>query len=77
MSDILSPIAAFPAEKCVLFVRQLKVQRNPLYRSSAPHDVVIIGGGMVGLALQLKKTRPTTSILVVEKQDHPVPEAAS
>src|SRR5947207_5449909 len=41
------------------------------------YDVAILGGGVAGLtlALQLKKARPATSILVVEKQDHPVPEA--
>src|SRR5579859_4258413 len=42
------------------------------------YDVAILGGGMAGLtlALQLKKTRPATRILVIEKQKHPVPEAA-
>ncbi|MEO7019919.1 MAG: tryptophan 7-halogenase [Ktedonobacteraceae bacterium] len=42
------------------------------------YDVAILGGGLAGLtlALQIKKTRPETSILVVEKQKHPVPEAA-
>lgn len=46
--------------------------------SSDQYDVAILGGGIAGLtlALQLKKTRPATRILVVEKQEHPVPEAA-
>ena len=41
-------------------------------------DIAILGGGIAGLtlALQIKKARPQTSILVVEKQEHPVPEAA-
>ncbi len=41
-------------------------------------DIAILGGGIAGLtlALQIKKTRPQTSILVIEKQEHPVPEAA-
>src|SRR5579859_3036895 len=45
---------------------------------SKQYDVAIVGGGLAGLtlALQLKKSRPATSILVVEKQKHPVPEAA-
>jgi flavin-dependent dehydrogenase len=42
------------------------------------YDVAILGGGIAGLtlALQLKKIRPATNILVIEKQQHPVPEAA-
>jgi flavin-dependent dehydrogenase len=45
---------------------------------SDEYDVAILGGGIAGmtLALELKKTRPATRILVVEKQKHPVPEAA-
>jgi flavin-dependent dehydrogenase len=44
----------------------------------ARYDVAILGGGIAGLslALQLRKARPALSILVVEKQKHPVPEAA-
>ncbi len=42
------------------------------------YDVAILGGGIAGLtlALQLKKARAATRILVVEKQEHPVAEAA-
>jgi flavin-dependent dehydrogenase len=44
---------------------------------SQQYDVAILGGGIAGLtlALQLKQTAPTISILVAEKQKHPVPEA--
>lgn len=42
------------------------------------YEVVILGGGLAGLtlALQIKGARPQTTILVVERQQHPVPEAA-
>jgi flavin-dependent dehydrogenase len=42
------------------------------------YDVVIMGGGLAGLALarQLLLSRPSTSVLVVERLAHPVPEAA-
>ncbi|GAA2863460.1 halogenase [Actinoplanes cyaneus] len=42
------------------------------------YDVAVLGGGAAGLtlALQIKQARPETSILVIERQQHPVPEAA-
>ncbi len=50
------------------------------YGTHAPdtYDVAILGGGIAGLtlALQLTQARPGTSVVVIEKQAHPVPEAA-
>ncbi|MDA2804774.1 NAD(P)/FAD-dependent oxidoreductase [Nocardiopsis suaedae] len=42
------------------------------------YDVAILGGGIAGLtlALQLSRTAPGLRITVVERQHHPVPEAA-
>ncbi len=44
----------------------------------ARYDVVIAGGGLAGLclAIQLERTCPGIRVLVVEKSEHPQPEAA-
>ncbi|MEO7019917.1 MAG: tryptophan 7-halogenase [Ktedonobacteraceae bacterium] len=80
MSDVFDRIAALPADKRALLLRQLQEKRTTVEVApdSNQYDVAILGGGMAGLtlALQIKKTRPAASILVVEKQKQPVPEAA-
>lgn len=42
------------------------------------YDVAIMGGGLAGLtlALQIMQRRPETKVLVAERAEHPVPEAA-
>lgn len=58
--------------------QELEEQKTMTEAPSDSYDVAILGGGIAGLslALELKKARPATSIIVIEKQEHPVPEAA-
>jgi flavin-dependent dehydrogenase len=46
--------------------------------SGGRYDVAILGGGLAGLslALQLKRRRPQTNVLVIEKRSGPAPDAA-
>ena len=47
-------------------------------KHSNKNDVVVLGGGLAGLtfALQMKQKLPSCQITVLEKRQHPVPEAA-
>ncbi len=58
--------------------QEVEVQKIMTEEQPETYDVAIVEGGAAGLMLsiELKKTRPETSILVVEKQEHPVPEIA-
>jgi flavin-dependent dehydrogenase len=78
MSDVWDRIAALPEEKRAMFIRQLQGRQIVPEAGEDQYDVAILGGGMAGLtlALQIKKARHATRIVVIEKQNHPVPEAA-
>src|ERR1700761_3720310 len=54
------------------------VESVALNRAAEQYDVAILGGGLAGLTLsiQLKRARPETSILVLEKREGPAPLAA-
>ena len=53
---------------------ELKALRVP----HGHYDVAVLGGGLAGLsmAMQIKRTRPETRVLVTDKRTEPAPEAA-
>lgn len=53
-------------------------RRSPDRPPAASFDVIVLGGGLAGqtLALQIKRERPTTKILVTELRPHPAKEAS-
>ena len=77
MSDIVSKIHDLSDDQRT-HLAQLVKQKLAQKQTKQAYDVVILGGGLAGatLALQIKKERPQTNILVVEKNKFPVQEAA-
>ncbi len=47
-------------------------------KSNHKSDITVLGGGLAGLslALQCRQKLPDAKITVLEKREHPVPEAA-
>ncbi|MBX3010155.1 MAG: tryptophan 7-halogenase [Caldilineaceae bacterium] len=77
--DLSQRIQALPAEKREQLAKLLKdKQQHASPTTAAQYDVIILGGGLAGgtLAQQLKRADPTLKLLVIEKRQHPVPEAA-
>src|SRR3954449_11084078 len=56
--------------------QRIKSRLSPADDPAADHDVSIVGGGVAALtlALEIHRARPTTRILVIEPNLHPVPE---
>jgi flavin-dependent dehydrogenase len=62
------------SERSTSSIIEIAAIRAPAER----YDVAILGGGLAGLtlAIQLKRTRPETSVVVFEKREGPAPLAA-
>lgn len=57
-------------------VQRIRSRLSQAAGPAADHDVSIVGGGVAALtlALEIRRVRPTTRILVIEPNLHPVPE---
>lgn len=77
---IAERLQALPGEKRNELAKLLAQRRQSSKQqlSKQYYDVVIIGAGLAGgtLARQLKKADPTINLLLVEKHQYPMPEAA-
>jgi flavin-dependent dehydrogenase len=90
MRDVSERIAALSAGQRDLLLRKFQakaeernrepeiVNRPPATAPEKTFDVVVLGGGLAGqtLARQLKRARPSLSVLVTELRAHPVRESA-
>ena len=56
--------------------QRIRSRLSPGDQPAADHDVSIVGGGAAALtlALEIRRARPTTRILIIEPNAHPVPE---
>ncbi|GHO89517.1 NAD(P)/FAD-dependent oxidoreductase [Dictyobacter formicarum] len=76
MSSLSHHITPADTKTPLLQPGELSEQDTP--ETASHYDVAILGGGLAGLtlALQIKKSRPASNVIVIEKQKYPVPEAA-
>lgn len=77
MATIQDRIQALTPEQRKQLTHVLE-QRAAHRQTQKQVDVAILGGGLAGLTLarQLRRAQPNLTILVIEKQSYPVPEAA-
>ncbi len=74
--DVQSQVSHMSQEAREALARRIRSRLAPPDQPAADHDVTIIGGGVAALtlALEIRRTRPQTTILVIAPNAHPVPE---
>jgi flavin-dependent dehydrogenase len=74
--DVHTQLSQLSPEARAALVRKIKTRLVEDDSAPADHDLAIIGGGVAALtlALELRRTRPDTRILIIEPHEHPVPE---
>jgi flavin-dependent dehydrogenase len=76
MVDVRSQVSHMSEAQRAAFAVRIKARLAHTGYPAADHDVSIVGGGVAALtlALELRRARPATRILVIEPNTHPVPE---
>jgi 2-polyprenyl-6-methoxyphenol hydroxylase-like FAD-dependent oxidoreductase len=74
--DVRAQLSQLSPEARATLTQKIKTRLVHGDDVQADHDVAIVGGGVAALtlALELRRTRPETRILIVEPRAHPVPE---
>jgi flavin-dependent dehydrogenase len=71
-----APLSGLDPQQRHRLAEALRSRREAAGVPRGEFDLAVLGGGVAGLtlALQLSRSRPGTRVLLVEKQEHPVPE---
>jgi 2-polyprenyl-6-methoxyphenol hydroxylase-like FAD-dependent oxidoreductase len=74
--DVQAQLSQLSPEARVALARRIKARLSDTESTSSDHDVAIVGGGVgaLTLALEMRRARPHTRILIIEPNPHPVPE---
>ena len=74
--DVRSHVSQMSQESREALAQRIRSRLLHAENPAADHDVSIVGGGVsaLTLALEIRRARPTTRILIIEPNDHPVPE---
>ena len=74
--DVRAQLSQLDATTREALARRIRSQLSEADAPAADHDVVIMGGGIAALtlALEIRRERPRTRILIIEPTAHPVPE---
>ena len=74
--DVHAQLSQLSPEARAALAQKIKMRLVEGDTAQSDHDVAIIGGGVAALtlALELRRARPETRLLIIEPHAHPVPE---
>jgi len=74
--DVHAQLSQLSPQARAALAQKIKMRLVEGATAQSDHDVAIIGGGVAALtlALELRRARPTTRLLIIEPHAHPVPE---